>query len=465
MTFPPLRDYQKLAVEFVHANPRSGLFLDMGLGKTRICLDALTPDRLPALVVAPKRVVTETWPEERAKWRPDLTLSVATPGTSPSKRMEALQRKADITVMSQDNWKDLAKVKRPQWKTLIIDELSGYKGGHGAVRWRAAKRLVWGRHGQVENVWGLTGTPSPNGLLDLWAQVYLLDKGERLFPTLTEYRSRFFVPGRRLPNGIIANYMLFPGDSEPEQQQETAKRIHTRIEDICLSMGTDGRVELPDRTENEVKVTLPPVAVRAYRELRDELVTNLDIIGGEIHTVKNAAMLTNRLAQLTAGFIYSDDYDLTGVATEVHHAKMDALQEIAEGTGSPLLVGYGYVEERDMILKRFPHARTMDEQGVVADWNKGRVPMLLAHPASAGHGLNLQYGGHTIVWMTLPWSLEWWQQFNKRLHRSGQQNPVVIHKIMAHTPRGGTVDHIKEARLLGKDNVQQALMDHLEAPL
>lgn len=408
-------------------------------------------------MVAPKRVTSDVWPVELEKWRGDLSLSLAT--GSPDERLAALKAGADLTVISWDNFRDVFKVRGRPWRTLILDELSGYKK-KSSVRWRTANRMIWHKTTKVLHVWGLTGTPSPNGLMDLWAQLYLLDRGQRLFTTLGEYRARYFTPGRRVQQGpvsIVVSWEVVPGMDE---------KIHASIEDICLSMGTEGRVELPPLVHNEVTVTLPPKAVKAYAELRADLVTNLELLGGEIHTAKNAAMLTNKLSQVTAGFVYSDDADINGGQfTQLHTEKLKAVQEIVDGTGGGVIVAYGYRPERAMLLAGLEGARSIDEPGVIRDWNRGQVPVLVVHPASAGHGLNLQDGGHTIVWTSLPWSLELWDQMNKRLHRSGQQNTVIVHRVMARTPSTQTVDHLIHMRLGGKAGVQQALLDHLEVPL
>jgi SNF2 family DNA or RNA helicase len=462
-----LRDYQEVGVAFLHGRKRAGLFLDMGLGKTAICLSALTPDHLPALVVAPKRVAENTWPEERDLWRPDLSISVAvatqTGKDAPKpvdQRQDALRAGADLTIIGRDNFADLLPLRSKPWKTVIIDESSGYKK-KSSVRWRGMNRFVNRPQTKVENVWLLTGTPSPNGLMDLWSQIYLLDKGKRLFGTLGEYRQRFFRAGQTTRQGVVTKW---------EIREDMDEKIHARIGDICLSMGTEGRVHLPDVTYNEIKVTLPAGPImQAYADLHTDLVANLTMLGGLVHTAQNAAILTNKLAQLLAGFMYGDDYALTGEVSVVHRLKANAVKEVVEGSGgSPVLVFYGFDVEAKMlknVLKEY-NPRSIKEPGVIQAWNRGEVQVLLAHPQSAGHGLNLQHGGHTIVWSTIPWGLEEWQQANKRLHRSGQKHPVVIHKVMGYTSRGGkTVDHVKEARLAGKGSVQDLLLAYTESPL
>jgi SNF2 family DNA or RNA helicase len=433
-----LHDYQKMAVEFLHGTPRAGLFLDMGLGKTAITLSALTPDHLPALVVAPKRVAEHVWPVERALWRPDLTMALAA-GT-PAQRQAALRSGADVTVISRDN---VADAVGTSYRTVVLDELSSFKA-RSTNRWKAARRLTK----EAAHVWGLTGTPAPNGLLDLWAQIYLLDKGERLGANLTGYRGRYFQANGQLPSGVVIDWRLRP---------EAEDRIHGLLEDICLYMSSEDKLDLPPVTYNTLKVDLPPAARKHYQTFKQDLVLDMDLLGGEVHSAGNAAVLTNRLSQITAGFIYSDDPDLP--PTRIHNAKIEALREVVEGTGSPVLVFYRYKEEARAILEALPQARMLDD--ALDDWSKGTVPIMLAHPASAGHGLNLQAGGHTIVWTTLTWSLEEWQQANGRLARQGQTHPVVIHTLEVED----TVDPVVADRLATKTFTQSALLDHLRSPV
>lgn len=372
---------------------------------------------------------------------------------TPSQRTALLAVEADITVISRDNLKDVLSSKRTYFQTLIIDELSGFKT-KTSVRWKTANQLI--KRQRIKHIWGLTGTPSSNGLLDLWGQIALLDQGQRLGPNLTTYRSRYFRPGRSLPNGVIIEWLLREGAADQIKQQ---------ISDLCLAMETDGRIVLPEITYNEIAITLPPATRAAYRELKAELITDLrDIFdGGSIHTAGSAATLTSRLSQMTSGFIYVDDADLNGYAyTELHKEKINALREVVEAAqGSPILVFYRYTAERKMIQEAFPDSWAMTDKDVVSKWNKGHVPMLVAHPASAGHGLNLQYGGHTIVWYSPTWDLEHWDQGNKRLARQGQKHPVVIHSIMARK----SVDHVVRKALAGKSVVQNDLLAHLESPV
>lgn len=442
-----LRDYQTEAVGHLTRNPRAGLFMDMGLGKTATTLSALTPEHLPALVIAPKRVAENVWDDEQRTWRPDLRLGIAA-GT-PQQRARVIKSLPEITVLGRDNVGDL-KTFAP-YRTLILDELSSFKSP-SSVRFKHLRRLL--RAHPVPFRWGLTGTPSPNGLLDLWSQMYLLDDGVRLCRTLTEYRDRYFKPGHRLPNGIVTEWILRDG-------AEAA--IHRKIDDICLAMETEGRVDLPETIFNVVEVPLPAPVRAAYREMKDNLVANLDMLfdTGGIISSGTAAAMSNRLSQMSAGFAYSDDQD--GTYTVLHKEKVNALREIVDGTGSPVLVFYRYTAERDMIKQALGSlVHTADEPDLQRRWNAGEFPVLLAHPASIGHGLNLQKGpGHTIVWHSLTWSLEEWLQSNKRLARSGQAHPVTIHVLQS--PR--TVDGAIAAALAQKMTVEEALLQHLRSPL
>src|ERR1043166_7387138 len=443
-----LHDYQKVGVEFLRVRKRAGLFLDMGLGKTATSLRALTKDNLPVLVNAPKRVAENVWPEEIPDWRPDLSFAIAT-GT-PAQRLKALQSNADIIIIGRDNLQDAIPFAG-KFKTHIIDELSGFKT-RSSIRWRAAKKLCK----DMPYVWGLTGTPTTDGqLLDLWAQLFLLDNGESLGTTLGGYRERYFTPGRQLPNGVVIEYNTRPG---------AAKRIHQLLERTCLPKAADGRIGPPPATYNNIMVPLPAGVKRLYKQLKDDLVSDMDILGGEIVSAANAAVLTGKLSQITAGFLYVDDADLRGGEyKELHKEKITALKEIIDGTGSPVLVAYRFKAELEMLKKALgPAAHTIDEPDIQHRWNSGQIPILLAHPASAGHGLNLQKGpGHTMVWATLPWSLEEYMQMNKRLARQGQKNPGVIPPLLA--PK--TVDPLILAALGNKKSVQDAVMNHLESPL
>lgn len=441
-----LHSYQEIAVEFLRDRGRAALFLEMGLGKTAICLSALEPRHLPALVVAPKRVAEFVWPTERDLWRPDLSVALA--AGRPERRMAALTSGADIVVIGRDNLADVEK-SGAEFQTFIFDELSGAKNPR-TRRFKAARKIA----DRAPYFWGLTGTPEPNGLLDLWSQAYLIDRGERLGKAFTHYRDRYFTPGRQLSTGVITEWIPRPGVDQ---------RIHALLGDICLSMSGEGRLDLPPVTVNTVEVPMSRATKKIHDDLKRDLVANLDLLGGREHYAANAAVLSSKLSQLSAGFLYhesdggpSQGYDV------VHTEKVSAVEEIVEGTGSPVLVFYRYRAEKEMLLKALgKRAHTIDEPGIVDRWNRGKVPVLLAHPASAGHGLNLQHGGHTIVWTSLPWSLEEKQQADKRLARQGQKHPVVIHEII--TPK--SIDPMIRAALGNKDAAQAALLDYLESPV
>lgn len=437
-----LHGYQQLAVDHLHRNPHAALFLDMGLGKTAVVLRALTPEHLPVLVTAPKRVAEHVWPAEAALWRPDLSIAVAV--GSPAQRAAVLQGSADVIVVGRDVLRD-AVPEQARFRTVVLDESSGFKT-RNSLRWKTARKLVK----SMPNVWELTGTPSPNGLMDLWAPTYLLDGGQRLESALTRFRSRYFRPGRQLANGVVTEWILRDG---------AAEKIHAAVEDICLSMDGEGRIELPPVTYNEVAVPLSPGTRRVYQRMKNDLVADLDLLG-DMHTAANAAVLSSKLSQITAGFLYSDAMD--GTSDTLHRDKVAALREIIEGTGSPVLVFYRFIAEREMIRAALPElVHTLDELGVLDRWDQGKVPVLLAHPASAGHGLNLQRGGHTIVWSTPTWSLEEHMQGNGRLARQGQTHPVVIHYLVS----PDTVDVAILDRLREKKTSQQALLDHLASPI
>lgn len=430
---PRLHDYQRQAVDHLTANPRAGLLLEMGLGKTASSLQALTPDHLPALVIAPKRVAEHVWPTEVPKWRPDLTIAVA--AGSPAKRAKALASGADVVSIGRENVKD---VKPRQFKTIIIDELSGYKN-RGSARWKMTRKLT----DKAEYVWGLTGTPSPNGLMDLWAQLFLLDKGQSLGKTLTGFRSRYFTPAARIANGIVTKW---------EPHPETKEKIEELIAPICLSMRAVDHLDLPPVTFNPVTIPLPPAAQKIYDRMAATLVAE---IGPNTYTAANAAILTNRLAQITAGFLYADPDEPGDETSTLHTEKVSAALEIIEGTGSPVLISYRFLWEKEALLEGIPGARLVDEPGVIDEWNEGKVPVMLAHPASAGHGLNLQHGGHTIIWASMPnWDLELWEQFNARLARQGQANPVVVHMLLV----PDSVDEAIRARLIDKASLQDSIM-------
>jgi SNF2 family DNA or RNA helicase len=419
--------------------------MEPGLGKTAVALSALTPEHLPALVIAPKRVAVRVWPKEASIWRPDLDIAVAV--GPPAKRQRLLASKADIITVTQDSIKDVPE--KHKFRTVIIDESHNFKS-RDTQRWRIGRKITK----RAEHVWLLTGTPTGNSSMDLWAQAYLLDNGERLGVEIAgkkntgivAFRHRYFSPALILDSGVVAKWEPKPGADQ---------RIVQLVSDICLSMKAEDYLDMPDLFTNKVEVDMPAVAQRAYEGLRDELVADLEILGSTIHTAANSAVLTNRLSQVTAGFLYGDE---TKAVTRLHRAKIDALQGIAEEAGSPLLVAYRFVEEAKMIREAFPDARGVDDRGALDDWDRGRVPMLLAHPQAAGAGLNLQAGGHHIVWTSPIWSMIDYQQFNGRLYRQGQGHPVIVHHLMAEK-----VDREALKVVQGKKRLLDAVLDTLGA--
>lgn len=440
-----LHPYQREAVAHLHANPRAGLFLVPGLGKTAITLSALTEVHLPALVIAPKRVTEETWPEEIAKWRPDLTYSLIR--GSAEERQKKLTEDTDIHLITRDTFGgDLVSRKKPKYRTVIIDELSGFKN-RGSKRWKHANRLVK----NVPYVWGLTGTPTPNSLLDLWPQVFLLDRGARLERTITAYRTKYFAPGGRLPNGIITNWTLRP------HAEET---IHNRVKDLCLSID-QSHVKYPVKNDVYHRFDLPTKARKAYDEMNVNFVAE---VGETLASVEHAAAKTNKLSQIAAGFMYhsglvgaeeSDQADIT----HYHMTRMEILQEILEDAqGAPALVFYRFDEDRRRLL-HLDGAVDVKSPYAVDRWNRGNIPILIAHPASAGHGLNLQRGGSLMIWYGMTWSSEEYVQGIGRLVRQGQPSPAVaVHHIIARD----TVDEQILDVVQGRISRQDALLKVLE---
>lgn len=453
MTTDPIlfaRPYQVEAIDHLH-KPGKGkaLILDMGLGKTFICLQALTKAHLPALIVAPKRVAEFSWAAERDKWAPHLSITVVK-GT-PQKRAAALAVDADLTIISRENLAEAAQKAAPGYfKTLIIDELSGYKN-QATQRFKGASIIT----PFVDHVWGLTGTPTPKGLMDLYAQIKLLDGGLALGRTLTTFRQRYFHPTQRF--GSFTDWVPKPGAD---------KKIYDAIAHLALSMGTEGRVELPEVTYVTHPVRMTATAVKAYKKMRDEMSVWLASEGEEI-SAQNAAVASSKLSQITSGFLYQEaDIDAPASAerpfVQLHRAKLDKLEDLVEAAnGSPVLVFYRFAAELQMLKahpKLGPLVSTVKDKDFVDRWNNGEIPILAAHPESIGHGLNLQKGGHIAVWLSLPWSSEAWLQSNKRLHRSGQEHPVTIHILEV----PNSIDEHVYARLTHKVDAQQALLDYLK---
>ena len=448
MKYKP-HDYQQHAITFMRTHPQAALLLDMGLGKTIITLTAITHmlyDDFTAvrpLVIAPLRVARDTWPEELDKWDHLKGLRMAVMVGTPQQRRQALHQDADIWVINRENLPWLHDELKGHWPfdTVIIDELSSFKS-HSAKRFKVLKKNR--RH--IRRIYGLTGTPAPNSLLDIWAPFRLIDEGKRLGRTITTYRDTYFTPGKR--NGhIVYEWKLKPGADEA---------IHQAIGDITLSMKAVDHLDMPEATTVDRHVTLTPKARKAYAALRDEMVAEIQ---GETIDAGSAGVLAGKLQQLANGAIYTDhDHNWT----LVHDAKLDALDEIIEeATGNTVLVAFWYKHDLERLRARYPDGRLLDTDKDMADWKAGRIQLGFIHPASAGHGLNLQSGGHIIVWLAPTWSLELYEQTNGRLNRQGQTHPVSIIRVITK----GTIDTRIIQALEKKDTTQAALIDAVKAEL
>ena len=390
------------------------------------------------LVIAPKRVAEDTWTREHEKWDHLKDLRVSRVLGTRLQRQAALASDADVYVIGRDNVRWLVTYCGRQWPfdMIVIDELSSFKSPQ-AKRFREIRKVL----PMVDRVVGLTGTPSPNGLMDLWAEIYLLDRGERLGRTLGWYREKWFKPA--LANGYVV-YKWSP-------VKGAEKEIRDRISDICVSMSVDDYLQLPDRIDREVPVKLSEAEMKQYRTMeKDQLLQVED----ETVAAMNAAAVMSKLLQIANGRVYTDDHGVV----KVHDAKAEALEEIVDVSDSPVLVFYSFKHDLDAIREKLPEARTLTGPDDIAAWNRSEIPVLLAHPASVGYGLNLQEGGHIIVWYGLTWSLELYQQANARLHRQGQARPVIIHHLIAE----GTADEQVMRALKAKDTSQAALLAALK---
>ncbi|MBQ8618071.1 MAG: DEAD/DEAH box helicase [Clostridia bacterium] len=436
-------DYQQFATEFVLEHPYCGLILDMGLGKSVITLTALWDlvlDRFDCgrvLVIAPKRVAEDTWPKELAKWDHLKGLTYSLVMGSERQRREALQKRAFLYIINRENVAWLVDNCRWNFDTIVIDELSSFKSSK-AQRFRALKKV----RPLVKRVIGLTGTPSPNSLIDLWPQIYLLDMGQRLGRFITHYRERFFVPDKR-NREMVYSY-------KPREGAED--RIYELIGDICISMKATDHLNMPPLISNRVDVSLGQQERKVYDALRRDMIVKLK--DGEIDAV-NAASLSGKLLQMAGGAVY----DSEGRTLRIHDKKLDVLEDLIEAAnGKPLLVAYWYKHERDRIQERF-RVREILTTKDIDDWNAGCIPVALLHPAAVGHGINLQQGGSTLIWFGLTWSLELYQQTNARLWRQGQQHAVVIQHLVT----TGTHDEDVMRALERKDMGQAALIEAVKA--
>ena len=450
MKYTP-HDYQTRATNFILEHPKAGMLLEMGLGKTVITMTAIDilinemfeVDRV--LVIAPKRVAEDTWTREHAKWDHLRHLRVSKVLGSPEQRRRALATDADIYVIGRDNvvWLvDLYQKLKTGWPfdMIVIDELSSFKNPQ-AKRFRALRKVM----PRVSRVVGLTGTPSANGLMDLWAEFRLLDMGQRLGRFITQYRNNYFMPDKR--NGqIIYSYKPLPYAEES---------IYRQISDITISMKSTDYLQMPELISSQYEVQLSEDEKNRYEQLKAELVLHLS---DEEITAANAASLTGKLVQLANGAIYTD----TGDVVEFHDRKLDALEDLIESANEkPVLVAYWFKHDLQRIKKRFA-VRELKSSKDIEDWNNGKIPVAVIHPASAGHGLNLQAGGSTLIWFGLTWSLELYQQTNARLWRQGQTDRTVV---IQHIITKGTIDERILKALSQKELTQNALIDAVKANL
>lgn len=446
MKYAP-HNYQRYATDFIINHPVSAVLLEMGLGKSVISLSAINElmldyfDVSRTLVIAPLRVANSTWPDEIKKWDHLKHLNYSVVIGSEKERLDALKKPAHIYLINRENVDWLITKSGIPWKfdMVVIDELSSFKS-YQAKRFKSLLKV----RPKLKRIVGLTGTPSSNGLMDLWAEFRLLDMGERLGRYITYYRQNFFIPDKRNQQ-MIFSY-------KPKDGAE--KKIYSLISDITISMKSKDFLKMPECVMNEVIVTLSDKEQKLYDSLKQDMVLSLE--ENEIDAI-NAAALSNKLLQMSNGAVYNDDKE----SLHIHDRKLDALEDLIEGAnGKPVLVAYWFKHDLEKIKDRFD-VREIKSAKDISDWNEGKIPVALIHPASAGHGLNLQAGGSTLIWFGLTWSLELYQQTNARLYRQGQDSTVVIHHILTK----GTIDEDVMKVLKAKEKIQDALIDSVKARL
>lgn len=452
MKYEP-HEYQQYAAEYIETHPVAAVLLDMGLGKTSITLTALN-DLLfdsfeihKVLVIAPLRVARNTWSAEMEKWDHLNSLIYSVAVGTEAERMAALQRQADIYIINRENvqWLITESGVPFDYDMVVVDELSSFKN-HQTKRFKALMKV----RPKVKRIVGLTGTPSSNGLMDLWAEFRLLDMGQRLGKFIGQYRTAYFQPDKR--NGqVIFSYKPLPG---AEQQ------IYDKISDITISMKSTDHLQMPGLVSSRYTVYLSEEEEQRYAALKQDLV--LQLPDGDI-TAANAASLSGKLSQMANGAVYTD----FGETIPIHDRKLDALEDIIEATnGKPVLVAYWYRHDLERIRSRLHKLKLpcscLDTDESIRRWNAGEIPVALIHPASAGHGLNLQSGGNTLVWFGLTWSLELYQQTVARLWRQGQKSETVV---VQHIITKGTIDERIMKALSEKDSTQSALIDAVKVDL
>ena len=447
MEFKP-HDYQAYAIDFIKTHPVAGLFLGMGMGKTISTLTALNTMMFDSfqvarcLVIAPLRVARDTWPAELTKWEHLKHLRASVIVGTAKERRQAIHTDADIYVINRENLPWLIKELGDDWPydCVVIDELSSFKN-HKAARCKA----LMSRRKHMRRIIGLTGTPAPNSLEDLWAPFKLFDGGKRLLPYITHFRERYFDPDKR--NG----YQVFSWKLKPGAEDE----IYEAISDVTVSMKTTDHLDLPPLTTSSRVVHLDKAEREVYNQLKKDMLVHVD---GEVIDAGSAATLSNKLLQLSSGAIYADE----ARTVTVHSQKIDALEDIIEAAnGHTVLVAYWFKHELERLLRHFPQGRLLSTAEDMAAWCKGEIPLAFIHPASAGHGLNLQSGGHILVWHTVPWSLELYEQTNARLFRQGQTEPVSI----IHIEAANTIDQQVIKSLESKNQTQSALIEAVKAEL
>lgn len=433
-----MHEYQNRAVDFIKDNKKAALWIDMGLGKTISTLTALSDlvankKVKKVLIVAPLRVAKHTWSEEIRNWdhiQIDYTILA---GLTPANRKAAIYSDSPVHIINREMIPWLVEVLGQKWHydCVVIDESSSFKS-HTSKRWKAFRKVL----GKIKRMVQLTGTPAPNSLMDLWPQLYLLDKGERLENTRGKFLAKYCT--------VVGN----PQWNQYEVNPERADTIYKKVKDLVLRMSAKDYLELPERIDLTVEVELPPKARKAYEDMKRDFIMMYE--SGEVLAV-NAAVQVGKLLQICNGNAYTEDGDFV----ELHKEKLNELEQIIEQAQEPVLVAYNYKSDLSVIQKQLPNAEVLSSDPTAIDrWNKGEIPVLLTHPASAGHGLNLQKGGNIIVWYGVPWSLELYQQFNARLHRQGQQKPVrIIHIVAKDSADESVVESLKT-----KDDSQTKLL-------
>lgn len=446
MKYKP-HEYQSYATEFILSHPISAVFLEMGLGKSVVTLSAIFDLCLDSflvckvLVIAPLRVARDTWPAEINKWDHLKGLSYSVAVGTEKERIDALKKQSTLYIINRENVDWLVhKSGIPfHFDMVVIDELSSFKS-YGAKRFKSLLKV----RPSVKRIVGLTGTPSSNGLMDLWAEFRILDLGQRLGRYISHYRNTYFKPDKRNAQ-IIFSYKPLPGAED---------EIYKQISDITISMKSTDYLKMPEYVSNEVFVTLSEKEWKVYSDFKEDMVANL---GDEEIDAVNAAVLSGKLLQMANGAVY----DSENKAHVIHDKKLDALEDLIEGAnGKPVLVAYWYKHDLERIKDRFP-VKQIQSSKDIEDWNDGKIPIAVIHPASAGHGLNLQSGGSTLIWFGLTWSLELYQQTNARLYRQGQKDTVIVHHIITKD----TIDEDVLLALTKKEKTQDALIDAVKANL